>query len=103
MNAKHTPGPWTVKSATSVVADGAQVASCGFKMGSWPKEDYDTEEANARLIAAAPDLLAACRWLIDQMAEPIHDGGDGGIVSDYARRYADARAAIARATGGGAS
>ena len=59
---KHTPGPWKVDLVddTRVVdATGAEVAAIDGDYNApdtWPKM-----EANARLIAAAPDLLAAAR------------------------------------------
>lgn len=57
MGTKHTPGPWVVdpKRSLRVIAVGDEtVASCGASdliRGSW--------EANAALIAAAPELLEA--------------------------------------------
>ena len=59
--APHTPGRWSVASFADAVhpsvyaADGA-VASCGGKHRSRAERF-----ANARLCAAAPDLLAACK------------------------------------------
>jgi hypothetical protein len=54
-------------------------------------------EANARLMAAAPDLLAACEALL---AEADYMGGIHGVrvmSSDVAK----VRAAMAKAKGGG--
>ena len=64
MNTKHTPGPWKV----STTYKDAQAGK--FSIAPWAsqrqsicrlsaREDYPAEyaEANARLIAAAPDLL----------------------------------------------
>lgn len=82
----HTPGPWEVASAFIGPLhirnqDGATLAHVGH-------EDFDTCAANARLIAAAPDLLAALQMMLDQ---------HGGLeVSPTAKA---ARAAIAKATG----
>lgn len=53
--------------------------------------DFDEAAANARLIAAAPDLLAALRDLLKR----VDDGSDYG--PDHA--VSIARAAIAKATG----
>lgn len=60
----HTPGPWQIhnnvgrKGGLGIVADGAPcVIACMSNVKAWPVE----AEANARLIAAAPDLLEACR------------------------------------------
>lgn len=57
---KHTPGPWSVYEADDgdwhvVAGDDGELEIAGF---------VDGGEANARLIAAAPDLLAIARaWL----------------------------------------
>ncbi len=58
-----------------------------------------TAEANARLIAAAPELLKALRQLCDEM---IQDDVAGGRMDNWSGRvqYQNARAAIAKATGG---
>lgn len=57
---KGTPGPWSTGSDEDahIVYDAAlgYVADCGSDDG-----DAEAERANARLIAAAPDLLAACK------------------------------------------
>ena len=55
MQAEYTPGPWIVVESkrTLIVAEsGHRVATC---------EDLST--ANARLIAAAPELLAAIKQI----------------------------------------
>ena len=53
----HTPGPWR---ANGVQIDGpdGMLAEVGFGM----RKDEETL-ANARLIAAAPDLLTAAEWV----------------------------------------
>ena len=56
----HTPGPWTVESDGTSVSMGGQVVIVA------PAPDGASQEemrANARLIAAAPALLAALREL----------------------------------------
>jgi hypothetical protein len=67
MNTKHTPGPWrvTVKSGLpdAVVAPDPDLGSVGI----CKIVVLNDHEANARLIAAVPDLLAALQE-IDQMA-----------------------------------
>jgi hypothetical protein len=54
---EHTPGPWRIgKSGVTVIFNNDQ----GFTVPPVPDNDNWSEaEANARLIAAAPDLLAA--------------------------------------------
>lgn len=67
--ATHTPGPWTVQDNTDLLGEGHQlrvdsddgaVAECGRK----PFVD-DTMRANARLIAAAPDMLVALEIIVE--------------------------------------
>ena len=64
--AEHTPGPWEAvenggRLATDVFAGDLQIADC-----DWPQGELDgvTLESNARLIAAAPSLLAALKALL---------------------------------------
>ena len=66
----HTPGPWSARQAYEhgepvewVVEAGREVI-CGLKYG-----DPDKEEADARLIAAAPEMLAALKRLSAKAAE----------------------------------
>ncbi len=71
MTAKHTPGPWWVETEadagedepTLYVCHSGTVCEvttiCNFGPSHWAT--IDTREANARLIAAAPDLLDALR------------------------------------------
>ncbi len=86
---KHTPGPWDVES------DGTSVAMANQVCVVAPSPDWadnDTTKANARLIAAAPELLEALsivsRWL---------PAGDIARPDQIAIRDT-VRAAIAKAT-----
>lgn len=97
MSAAHTPGPWFVFGnghcvggpvgplGNSSGAAEAGVALCGMQLRT-PKE----AAANARLIAAAPELLEA----LIALTTP-GEARDTSIASNYAK----ARAAIAKATG----
>lgn len=88
---KHTPGPWHVvegkltKSALEVHANSRAICEL------WRRGNAKTELANARLMAAAPDLL---RVLV-QLEQACADEGVQGMDS----LLAAARAAIATATG----
>ena len=53
-------------------------------------EDLDENEANARLISAAPDLLAACQGLVDAFDKLMGPEGRGPL-------YVAAAEAIAKA------
>lgn len=66
---KHTPGPWTanfVEPAPEVRAESgpAVVAWMGFDDSNRAIKEH---QANARLIAAAPDLLHACHWVLSSL------------------------------------
>lgn len=59
--AKHTPMPWAVNPAKAQVdafAGGTPLPVCQLLWPTDERSEAETE-ANARLIAAAPDLLAA--------------------------------------------
>ncbi|EKL0657274.1 hypothetical protein ACF0C8_10115 [Pseudomonas aeruginosa] len=88
---KHTPGPWFIngherytKYVEARIGGGwvQEVAACG------PTENPEQQEANARLIAAAPELLEALQSCIQQITA-LCSADD---VPDQAR------AAIAKAT-----
>jgi hypothetical protein len=102
MTLKHTPGPWLMAAPKDYDSDGIgvmaknkygvhyYVARAGY-MGS---ADPDYAEANARLISAAPDLLAALQNILDYERDSIPDAGT------YGREVYDAaRAVISKATG----
>lgn len=66
---KHTAGPWEVRQSFYVGVPGdpfslAEVKSCN----TVPADDVEQHEANARLIASAPCLLAACKSARDFVA-----------------------------------
>lgn len=91
---KHTSGPWQwtqhFDPTISIYKDGfGQIARL-----------YDssagTGKANARLIAAAPDLLEALQGMIEVVSNTEYGEIDRKLA------VKDARAAIAKATGGSA-
>jgi len=85
---KHTPGPWERVDC----AVGYAVHPVGNTMGIFGRvcDDDRLTRGDADLIAAAPDLLAALKELLDA---PI----DGGMSTSDA--IDNARAAIAKAEG----
>jgi hypothetical protein len=90
---KHTPGPWdqivkmdgfTAVGANTLIA---RVFSTAFK-------DLENEKANARLIAAAPDMYRALELIINSdMAQREEDEGE------ISTELSIVRAAIAKAEG----
>ena len=71
--AQHTPGPWVNIGRGIYGADG--YADNFRKSGReivhtvGPCDIDEEREANARLIAASPCLLEACKWALDKMNE----------------------------------
>lgn len=59
---QHTPGPW-VSDQHMVYADGRAVANTDQ---TGPENDIEVD-ANACLIAAAPDLLEAAKSILDKL------------------------------------
>lgn len=90
--AAHTPGPWFVApSGTTVHDKRVWFDEHGARCGDTPNICIDAETpANARLIAAAPDLLAALKFVLSAHGEQL----------DAA--FAQAQDAIAKAEGGAA-
>ena len=95
MNTKHTPGPWWFAADapdTCAVGSGDIEIATGLR------------RANARLIAAAPDLLAVMADLLadlDTIGFECDDDDVAGTdcVDTVSQHIERARAAIAKATG----
>ena len=91
----HTKGEWRVSpiswSETVILADGFDHGICCLDINHATEESQEADgkvmAANARLIAAAPDLLAA----LEAMVDFVYPASSPTIVS--------AIAAIAKATG----
>jgi hypothetical protein len=95
--AKFTPGPWHVHGANGnvVYAPDGWIADvrAGTKGSHGP-----AAQANANLIAAAPDLYAACKALIAYQ-ESEEEWSILVATKAYESAVAMARAAIAKAEG----
>lgn len=102
MTAQHTPGPWHFSEnlrggafeirepdSDAIIADIVDGAHVSSDDGD-PEIDWETQEANARLIAAAPELLAALEDVCGYCA-PLSPRGKAAID--------EARAIIAKAKG----
>jgi hypothetical protein len=103
MEFKHTPGPWIGAGpsfgdplphyTTEILVEEENEDGDNTPICSLPFESFDTEnEANARLIAAAPDLLDALDTLCNRIEL------EGATPLDWPA-YTQARAAIAKAVG----
>lgn len=111
MSEKHTPGPWTLEAPWRVVANGINIASTWTRRVDEERLDGESwldmrtrvqptleavkaeAEANARLIASAPDLLEALEDLLNDCIN-----FDGGKLTDAF--LVKAARAIAKAKGG---
>ena len=102
----HTPGPWILRACSTNCNSGRRTL---YVMNSLPDIDgkcvanviagptsNPAWDANACLIAAAPDMLAACKELL---AEVEHAIRQAGYDPDNRESITQARAAIAKAEG----
>jgi hypothetical protein len=118
----HTPGPWRVEEGTTLIwgacnpedktsyGMGYPVAKCETPY-SWSKANkpsVDEQEVNARLIAAAPDLLEALKKdaaRLHRIREKLADWSSmiGTTRADFCnwiyQAECETRAAILKATG----
>lgn len=100
----HTPGPWTYEADQDDL--GGFVIELGdtteiqrieqvieYAEGLFPEDgdQWDTADANARLIAAAPEMYEAAREMVAEL-----DAGELGRVSHAREKL---RRAVARARG----
>ena len=83
---KHTPGPWAVKQARENDAFKYNLSKMvGVFPGAMATIEFGSSErsgVDAQLIAAAPDLLAACETIMeyeDDLFDEIIDGDLGSI------------------------
>ncbi len=95
----HTPGPWKEHSHRQIGPDKGIVAEVWSAIGG--DTAIQQADANARLIAAAPELLEALQEMVAGDAEAIEDAKRLGVPfpDEMLAAYHKARAAIARATG----
>lgn len=106
MNTKHTPGPWDVSRPLS--PDHPWIsARCNHDRAPDGSEFYMSvsglcNEADARLIAAAPEMLEAIRFARNELML-VRDGHTGGVPNSIVALIPEAieriDAAIAAATG----
>lgn len=99
MDAKHTPGPWEVRTEFGFTyIRPATHKARGYSSGYAPiakvigDKRIGQQEENARLIAAAPELLVALEAIVNAWEE-------GRAFSDKMNEIGKARAAIAKAKG----
>jgi len=89
---KHTKGPWSVQGDTYVTVNSLIITHCK-QAGNTTLEEA---QANARLIAAAPELLEALELCLEAI-QPYYDSDDDGSMEAAASNAA--LAAINKAKG----
>lgn len=105
---KHTPGPWKLErdelhygSLSTVVAGEKSKKFPGYQMivGVGGFAGVDEQEANARLIASAPELLEALRDMFELAEGAMRSANRDGAEYDVEDCLKEARHAIAKAEG----
>jgi hypothetical protein len=107
MSAKHTPGPWSVIEQSDPPkiendADGFEICQC---WQIWPHIDttdahaLDIAQANARLIAKAPELLESLDALLSDYLENLEilndcEAAEGSLQSPEDNSAVKARALL---------
>ena len=91
MNTHHTPGPWIYEYSNDVGPDDEYfIEFFEVRTPDYKEVARVDSKADARLIAAAPEMLATLKWVSDAL----FDFGLGGTTARQA-----VLAAIARAEG----
>ena len=101
MNATHTPGPWQCEPVTDSNPEWLDTPLVRGRFDIFPVPHDDCADANARLIAAAPELLAATERLLKlwEAQAVVGASPDADAWRAIARDCDKARAAIAKARG----
>ena len=105
MSTKHTPGPWHIKEngfvtqrrCPTVYATDDElryIAFCSDSLNIVPTDNL----ANARLIAASPDLYQSLADIVEFCDDPNGSEKDESLAMGMGRLLIAARAAITKAT-----
>lgn len=100
----YTPGPWFAELVDLIVYDDSEKTGRTVAIVAQreePTEDSDVTSANARLIAAAPELLEACREAASLLGDIFNalTEYDDGERERYSRVFDLLDAATAKAEG----
>lgn len=90
---KHTPGPWTINGldVQGQTMDDIVVANI---------QDAISNPADARLIAAVPELLEVAQLILAEWEKPTAGVLPGELIARLSQYSDIARAAVRKATGG---
>jgi len=100
MSASHTPGPWRADRRAILAGEGMQTR-CIAEVWSGAAASLQEADANERLIAAAPELLAALERLVANIERWLETGAVATAAESHAM-YDQMVAVIAKAKGGAA-
>ena len=79
----HTPGPWESSEVLITAENGREITHTGVqgcrKSSHTGQSGSDEDVLNARLIAAAPELLNACRLALEDCRMDDWEGSDLAI------------------------
>ena len=79
----HTPGPWNYAGPSDIGRDSYSIYGSGPLAYTAGPSDYgDAAEANARLIASAPDLLAIVQFIAREHRDGAQEVYFGALFSD---------------------
>jgi hypothetical protein len=84
MSAKHTPGPWTLDACEGgwmLLAEGRDITT----------EPFDADDADAALIAAAPEMLRLLAVARDCLEVSNYEGEDDEVLAAIASVIAKAK------------
>lgn len=83
MKTKFTPGPWIAAGNSVLAADGPTIAKAQLSGGHGHKFPKGQPEANAQLIAYAPDMFE----LLEKLADPDNKPEDYWRLAGAAKFY----------------
>jgi hypothetical protein len=99
---QHTPGPWKAEGRNNLVVNSRDGNTIIIEPGGSEYAKLEELQANARLIAAAPDLLAALReaaTVLKWAAQESKGKVKAEIVGGWIYHAEKAQDAIAKTTG----
>lgn len=104
---KHTPGPWFAEANDSYWEvnplnggeDGTPFSVANVCCSAPGFRDGGLQEANARLIAAAPELLQSLNEILSLYVSLVESGDAGFWNAEQEQEVIFARSVIAKATG----
>ncbi len=100
MSAQPTPGPWTFDPATGTVSTPDAKTLCYVSTIGARSDAFEVAKANGRVLAAAPELLAALQKFVQWHGKRAIEAHDQLLpAAEQDPEVAEAMALIARVTG----